>query len=288
MIEVLVTGANGQLASCLKDVADNYPQVHFNFFNAAELDITSKAKINKTFLNYQGAQYCINCAAYTQVDKAEEKEASKQAILVNSKGPEYLAEVCQTMGITLIHISTDFVFDGQKGSPYSENDITNPLGVYGASKLDGEIAIAKALDQHFIIRTSWLYSEFNKNFVKTMLSLAQTRTELSVVNDQIGAPTYAVDLAHAIVKIIDSKSQQFGLYHFSNKGEISWYDFASKIFELANITIDLRPVTSKEFKTLAKRPKYSVLSTLKIETNLGIRIKNWEDSLETALKRIKI
>lgn len=288
MIEVLVTGANGQLASCFKDLANNYPKVHFNFFNAAELDITNKAQINKTFLNHQGAQYCINCAAYTQVDKAEEEEASKQAILVNSKGPEYLAETCRSMGITLIHVSTDFVFDGEKGDPYSEQDPTNPLGVYGASKLDGEMAIAKALDQHFIIRTSWLYSEFNKNFVKTMLSLAQTRTELSVVNDQIGAPTYAIDLAHAILKIIDSKSQQFGLYHFSNKGEISWYDFASKIFELANITIDLRPVTSKEFKTLAKRPKYSVLSTLKIENNLGISIKNWEDSLETALKRIKI
>jgi dTDP-4-dehydrorhamnose reductase len=195
-------------------------------------------------------------------------------------GAKNLAEVCKNFKTTLIHISTDFVFDGNKSTPYLEEDKTNPQGVYGKTKSDGEQQITKILKEHFIIRTSWLYSQFSNNFMKTILKLAKERNFLSVVNDQIGTPTNAVDLAEVIIKVILSNSKNFGIYHFSNEGSASWYDFAKRIFEINKIAIDLKPIPTSEFPTPAKRPRYSVLDKSKIKSEFNILIDFWQDSLE--------
>jgi dTDP-4-dehydrorhamnose reductase len=284
---VLVTGANGQLGQALQHISSNYSdsslkgeqtmQIQFHFCSSADLDITKKDDIEFVF-NAIRPNFCVNAAAYTAVDKAETEE--EKAHLINAIGSKNLAEVCKTFTTTLIHISTDFVFDGNKSTPYLEEDKTNPQGVYGKTKNDGEQEIINVLEQHFIIRTSWLYSQFSNNFMKTMLKLARERSTLSVVNDQIGTPTHAVDLAEVIIKVILSNSKNFGIYHFSNEGSASWYDFAKKIFEINKIAIDLKPIPTSEFPTLAKRPKYSVLDKSKIKTELNISINSWQDSLE--------
>jgi len=281
MTKVLITGAGGQLASCFAKIASEFPKLDLVFLSLDELDITNQKQISSVFNDESPFDYCINCAAYTQVDQAENDE--EKAYLVNAAAPGILARECKARDSILIHISTDFVFSGSKLQPYTELDEAEPIGVYGRTKLQGERHIQEVLDRFFIIRTSWLYSEFGNNFVKTMLRLAHERTKLSVVNDQIGSPTYAVDLARAIFTIIDSESKNFGVYHFSNKGELSWYDFAAKIFELKNIKIELLPIATKEYPTLATRPPYSVLDTSKIEKNLEIDLKNWEESLKVAL-----
>ncbi|MDG1056848.1 MAG: dTDP-4-dehydrorhamnose reductase, partial [Flavobacteriaceae bacterium] len=199
MIKALVTGGNGQLAQCLKDVVNHQDELDVDFQDLPDLDITNKQQLESYFSNNE-LDYCINCAAYTAVDLAEEQ--SDLAYAVNAEGPKYLAEVCQKHQVTLIHISTDFVFDGQKRIPYLETDAPNPLSVYGASKLQGERNIQDVMDTYFIVRTSWLYSEYGNNFIKTMLRLSETRDEISVVSDQIGSPTYAGDLAEVLIKII--------------------------------------------------------------------------------------
>jgi dTDP-4-dehydrorhamnose reductase len=286
---VLVTGANGQLGQALQFIATNYPAIHFVFCSSAELDITSKANGTSVFKKYQ-PNYCINAAAYTAVDKAESEP--EKAHLINVIGARNVAEVCKENNTVLLHISTDFVFDGEKTTPYNEEDSPNPTGVYGQTKLDGEKAIQETFDTYFIIRTSWVYSQFGSNFMKTMLRLASERDTLSVVNDQIGTPTNAVDLAECLIKIIQTnchpepvEGQQqptinnFGIYNFSNEAQCSWYDFAKKIFEVNNITINLQPIPTTSFPTPAKRPKYSVLDKSKIKKVFAVEIKNWEESL---------
>ena len=277
MKQVLVTGANGQLGNSIKRISPNFKDLKFVFTDVADLDITSSEEVN-TFFESNALDYCINCAAYTAVDKAEE-EVDK-AFLINATAVKNLAEACQTTGAVLIHISTDFVFDGTKRTPYTEEDTPNPLSVYGKSKLKGEEYVQEICDRHFIVRTSWLYSEYGNNFVKTMLRLAETRKQISVVNDQIGSPTYAGDLAEFILKVISSESTAYGLYHYSNSGAISWYDFAVEIFRQFGKEIDVQPIKTKDYPTAAKRPKFSVLKTEKGNTDAAIQTKSWDVRLK--------
>jgi dTDP-4-dehydrorhamnose reductase len=283
MTKVLVTGGKGQLAQCIQSISNDYPSLDFVFLGSNDLDISNNIEVEDYF-SKNNFDYCINCAAYTAVDKAEEEpEKAKQ---INEIGAKNLAHACFKNSVTLIHISTDFVFDGTAKLPYTEEDTTNPISVYGKTKRDGELAIISNLPQHFIIRTSWLYSEFAGNFVKTMLRLSKEREELSVVDDQTGCPTYAKDLAAVILKIIDSQSKKFGIYHYSNQGEITWYDFAKEIFKQSKAGINLYKTDSKTFKTLATRPNYSVLNTSKIHSLLNLEPIQWEKSLEKCLKEI--
>ena len=280
---VLVTGANGQVGQSLQFIAPNYPDIQFVFCDSKVLDITNLNNINQVFEQYK-PNYCINTAAYTAVDKAESEP--EEAHLINVVGAKNLAEVCKEFETVLLHISTDFVFDGTKKTPYTEDDIPNPTGVYGQTKLDGERAIQKIWHKHFIIRTSWVYSQFGNNFMKTMLRLASERDKLSVVNDQIGTPTNAVELAEVLIKIIlktrnsQPVTRNFGIYNFSNEGQCSWYDFAEKIFECNQININLEPIPTTSFPTPAKRPAYSVLDKSKIKNTFGVEVKFWETSLK--------
>ena len=279
---VLVTGANGQLGQSLQFIAPNYPEIKFVFCSSADLDITDLKNVERVFAKVKPS-YCINAAAYTAVDKAESEP--QKAHLINVTGAQNVAEVCKENKTILFHISTDFVFDGTASKPYTENDIPNPTGVYGQTKLDGEKAIQEIFDNYFIIRTSWVYSQFGNNFMKTMLRLASEKDSISVVHDQIGTPTNAVDLAEALMKIIHHCQTElvevFGIYNFSNEGQCSWYDFAKKIFEINGVKIDLQPIPTLSFPTPAKRPKYSVLDKTKIKTIFGLEIKDWEESLKT-------
>ncbi len=278
---VLVTGSSGQLGQSLQFIAPNYPQIDFVFCDSKTLDITNLENCEAIFSKYN-PDFCINAAAYTAVDKAESEP--EKAFAINVTGAKNLAEVSKKFDTVLLHISTDFVFDGSKTKPYIETDIPNPTGVYGQTKLDGEKVIQQIWEKHFIIRTSWVYSQFGNNFMKTMLRLASERDTISVVNDQIGTPTNAVDLAEILVKIILTDNRQpttdnFGIYNFSHEGQCSWYDFAKKIFEINNININLLPIPTSSFPTLAKRPSFSVLDKRKIKTVFGIEINNWEESL---------
>lgn len=278
---VLVTGANGQLGQAIEFISGNYPEINFVFCDSSELDITNKENCREAFIKYK-PNFCINAAAYTAVDKAESEP--QKAHLINVIGPTNLAEICKEYEVVLLHISTDFVFDGNQTKPYTEMDTPNPTSVYGQSKLDGEKAIQEILKQHFIIRTSWVYSQFGNNFMKTMLRLASERDSLSVVNDQIGTPTNAVDLAEALIKIVSSDLQlitsNFGIYNFSNEGHCSWYDFAKKIFEINNIKIDLIPIPTSSYPTPAKRPTQSVLDKTKIKSVFCVIIDCWDESLK--------
>jgi len=281
---VLVSGANGQLGQSLQCVAGNYLDIEFVFCSSSELDITSKENCNAIFAQTK-PDYCINAAAYTAVDKAESEP--EKAHLINVIGAKNLAEVCRDFETILLHLSTDFVFDGTKSVPYLENDATNPKSVYGQTKLEGEKAIQEILDNYFIIRTSWVYSQFGNNFLKTILRLAKERTSLHIVNDQIGSPTNAVDLATFLIEIIQfcslsfvlGRGDVFGIYNFSNEGSCSWFDFAQKIVEINNINIDLQPIPTTGYPTPAQRPSYSVLDKSKSRKAFGIEIKTWEQSL---------
>ncbi len=284
MNKILVTGGNGQLARCIKDVANPLTDYEFIFADSSTLDITNKSQIT-SFFDEHSIDYCVNCAAYTAVDKSEEE--SDWAYKVNANGALNLAKVCQENSTILIHISTDFVFDGERFCSYEERDATNPINIYGASKLKGEENIQQNLDNYFIIRTSWLYSEYGANFLKTMLRLGNERGELKVVSDQLGSPTYAKDLAKIILKLIESKSKEYGVYHYSNQGKTSWCGFAQAIFEEANINIKLNPIKTEAYPTLAKRPKFSVLSTTKITELLQIDIPYWKDSLKVAFRNLE-
>jgi dTDP-4-dehydrorhamnose reductase len=279
-IKILVTGANGQLGRCLQDVSVGYAEYDFHFKSSIDLDITSNEEIG-TLFEQENYDYCINCAAYTAVDKAESEK--EKAYLVNAEAVWYLAEACKAVGATLIHISTDFVFDGTKGAPYTEEDTPNPINVYGASKLKGEQYIQGVLTNYFIIRTSWVYSEYGHNFVKTMLRLGSEKDEIGVVNDQIGSPTYAGDLAEVILKIISSKATKYGLYHYSNDGSISWYEYAVEIFTLKQFKVKVNPIGSREFNLPAKRPFQSVLDYTNIKVNFKLEIPAWNKRLKELL-----
>lgn len=281
MTNVLVTGGNGQLALCIKEVSANLAEYNFIFLDYEDLDITNKDEVD-VFFNTNTISYCINCAAFTNVDKSEsEKEISKK---VNEDGALFLAKACATYNVKLIHISTDFVFDGKQSFPYKEGDILNPLGVYGQTKLNGELAVIESIKTYFIIRTSWLYSEYGNNFLKTMLLLGKERDELSVVYDQVGSPTYAKDLAEVIIKIIANNNENYGVYHYSNEGVASWYDFAKAIFEESNTKADVLPIKSEAYPLPAKRPTYSVFDKEKIKNTFNISIPYWRDSLKKCLE----
>lgn len=280
---VLVTGAKGQLGQAIQSIVGNQPSIDFVFCNSSELDITNLENCEAIFKQYK-PNFCINTAAYTAVDKAEiEPEKAK---LINIIGAKNIAEVCKNNNIILLHISTDFIFDGNSKKPYTETDIPNPSGVYGKTKLDGEIAIQNTWKKHFIIRTSWVYSQFGNNFMKTIIRLGSEKDSLSVVNDQIGTPTYAVDLAEVLIQIIlspitnNTLSNTFGIYNFSNEGKCSWFDFASEILTLNNIKLNMKGIPTEGYPTPAKRPKYSVLDKTKITTTFGIQIKKWKESLK--------
>ena len=282
MINVLVTGSNGQLANCIKDRAKQQKGLHFIYTDYQELNICNLNDVEAFFKTNQKIDYCINCAAYTAVDKAETEV--EKAFEINAKGAKNLALVCNEQGAVLIHVSTDFVFDGDKTEPYTETDIPKPISVYGASKLQGEVEIQKTLKKHFIIRTSWLYSEHGANFMKTMLRLAETRDEISVVSDQIGTPTYAGDLAEVILNIISANNSKFGVYHYCNEGVSSWYDFAKEIFELHNLSVRLIPILSNQYPTAAKRPKNSALDTERTKEVFNIQPLKWKISLKKLIE----
>ena len=277
MKKILVTGANGQLGQCLQKISSQFEEFEFIFTDSETLDITIKEEVNDFF--WQNApDFCINAAAYTAVDLAETDV--EKAFLVNADGAENLAEACSENNAQFIHVSTDYVFDGENNLAYTEEDFTNPLGVYGASKLAGDELALEVNPCSVILRTSWVYSEFGKNFVKTMLNLFATKEELSIVADQFGQPTNANDLAEAIMKIIKSEKITPGIFNFSNLGRISWFDFAEKIAELSEAMIKLNAIETSQYPTPAKRPKNSVLDLDKISKTYAIQLKPWEESLE--------
>lgn len=274
---VLVTGASGQLGQALQAIAPSYPELEMHFAGSAEADVTDMYSL-ETIVARLKPDFCINAAAYTAVDKAESEQ--EKAFAVNTAGAKNIAEVCQHHDVTLIHVSTDFVFDGSKRAPYTEEDETKPQGVYGMTKRNGEREIESVLKKYFIIRTSWLYSQFGQNFMKTMLRLAAERPSLGVVNDQTGTPTHAIDLAKAILAIIQSSSDAYGIYHYSNEGETTWYGFAKAIFEVNTIDIQINPIATSAYPTPASRPVYSVLDKSKIRKAFGLSIPHWEDALK--------
>ncbi len=286
MKKILVTGGNGQLGLELKDITSKFPEYEFIFTDIDELDITNKQQVELFFQN-NTPDFCINCAAYTAVDKAEDEP--EKAELINVYSSELLAKNCSKYNTSLIHISTDYVFDGTNYQPYTEKDIPNPNSVYGNTKLQGEQRVMKYATKALIIRTSWLYSANGKNFVKTMLRLGRQRDELGVVVDQVGTPTYAGDLAMAIMNIISRNSIQKGsnIYHYSNEGVISWYDFAQAIFRNSGISCNVNAIESSAFPAKANRPFYSVLNKSKIKTDFNLSIPYWLDSLIKVLKQLK-
>lgn len=280
---ILVTGANGQLGKEMKQLESAYPGFRFIFLSREDMPIHHFELVRNVFKGYQ-PQFLVNCAAYTAVDKAEsEKELAFQ---VNGEAVGVMAAVCKEYGTKFIHISTDYVFDGNGTTPYTTDAPTNPQSVYGASKLKGEQEAMQYNPESIIIRTSWVYSEFGKNFVKTMRKLMSEREELNVVSDQIGSPTYAADLAQMIMQIIAGSNWVPGMYHFSNSGVISWYDFAVAIRDLSGLHCRVQPIPSSQYPTPAKRPAYSVMDTSSIFSTFHATPRNWKDSLRDCLTKL--
>ena len=285
---ILVTGSNGQLGKELKQLSSGYPQYDFIFLSRADMPIHHFDLVRNTFKAYH-PQYCINCAAYTNVDKAEQEK--ELAFQVNGESVGVLAAVCSEYNTKLVHLSTDYVFDGNATVPYTEDFQTNPVNTYGASKLEGEKQALQFNPACIIIRSSWVYSEYGKNFVKTMLRLMHEKEEINVVNDQYGSPTYAADLAETIVAVIANFQLPIanwnpGIYHYSNEGVITWYDFALAIKELAGLSCAIHPITTAQYPTPAKRPAYSVLDKAKIRQTFGIELKDWKQSLVECIDKI--
>ncbi|MBC7872541.1 MAG: dTDP-4-dehydrorhamnose reductase [Ferruginibacter sp.] len=281
-IKILITGSDGQLGKELEQIAPLFPGFEFIFFSKEDLPVHQPGLV-KDFFKNNSPHYLINCAAYTAVDKAEQERDI--AFRVNGEAPGVLAAVCKEKDCRFIHISTDYVFDGTASLPYKEDAATNPQTVYGASKLEGEMKAVQFDPAAIIIRTSWVYSEFGKNFVKTMLKLFREKEEINVVNDQAGSPTYAADLAGVILQIISSGQWQPGIYHYTNDGVISWYEFAEVIRELTGNSCKINPIPTSDYPTAAKRPAYSVLDKTKIRQVYGVRLRNWQDSLAECLKK---
>lgn len=286
MKKILVTGSNGQLGSEIRKQATSFSGFSFTFTDIEELDLTNASAVNE-FFNQNSFDVCINCAAYTAVDRAEDDR--ELALLVNFEAVQTLAETCQQHAVFLIHVSTDYVFDGRNYKPYDETEPPSPNSYYGLTKLKGEEAVFSFCDNAIIIRTSWLYSSYGNNFVKTMLRLGKEKNQIGVVADQIGTPTYAGDLAASILKIItkheDKKLNK--IYHFSNEGAISWYDFAQAIMEVANLDCKVNPIESKDFPAKANRPFYSVLNKARIKKDFNIEIPYWLDSLKIVLNELR-
>jgi dTDP-4-dehydrorhamnose reductase len=286
MPNILVTGGNGQLGSEIKVLADSYPVHTFYFTNSKELDITDFALV-KEFILENSIKIIINCAAYTAVDKAE--SVFKLSDTINHLAVRNFAKIAKEQSIKLIQVSTDYVFDGENHRPYLESDKPNPQSVYGKTKLDGELAMQSISPENsVIIRTSWVYSSYGSNFVKTMLRLGKERDQLEVIFDQVGTPTYAGDLAKAILEIIPQlNSKEVELYHFSNEGVCSWYDFSKAIFKLSEIKVKVNPIETFQYPTPAKRPFYSVLNKGKIKNDFDVEIPYWKESLAIAIVKFK-
>lgn len=284
MKKILVTGANGQLGSEIKVLADNYPDFDFVFTDIADFPLDKTEEIIANFNRIQ-PNIVINCAAYTAVDKAEQDQVAADAI--NHLAIATLASLCQESGARLVHVSTDYVFDGTSPIAYTEEDKPNPKSVYGVTKLAGEIACSKNCPESIIIRTAWVYSEFGNNFVKTMLRLMSERDSLGVVNDQIGSPTYAADLAQVILTILDSGKWEPGIYHYSNQGEISWFDFAMDIKEIAQKSCEVKGIPASSYPTPAERPAYSLLDKSKIKAVYGIEPVDYKESLKIMMARLE-
>ena len=282
MLNILVTGSRGQVGSEIKKLSKNY-SYNFLFTDKKELDICNKRAIS-IFIQENSIDTIINCAAYTDVDKAETEQIIADKI--NHQAVKYLAEISKEKDIKLIHISTDYLFNGENFRPYIESDTTNPNSVYGQTKLDGENALKEINPKEsIIVRTSWLYSSFGKNFVKTILRLGKERDSLGVIFDQVGTPTYARDLAKAILDIlpqIDNKDVE--IYNYSNEGVLSWYDFAKEIIKMAKIECNIKPIETKDYPTPALRPHYSLLNKSKIKKEFNLTIPYWRDSLDECLK----
>ncbi|MDM1063064.1 dTDP-4-dehydrorhamnose reductase [Empedobacter falsenii] len=283
MKRILVTGANGQLGQSILEQSKNYKEIECFFVTRNELDITNEELINHYFED-KSFDFVVNCAAYTAVDKAEDDQ--ENAYLVNVKATEFLAKITKQKGIPFIHISTDYVFDGTEAIPRLETDQTNPIGVYGQTKLDGENLALENNPKTIILRTAWVYSRFGNNFVKTMLRLFNDKDSISVVADQIGSPTNAIDLADAILTIILKDDLTYGIFNYSNEGKCSWFEFAQKIKEFSNSTIEINPVPTSAYPTKAKRPAYSLLDKSKIKEVYQLDILTWEDSLKEELKHL--
>jgi len=285
-MKILVTGTLGQLGNEISVLSNEYPDFEFIFTDIDELDISDPLMVETFCTSYQ-PQVIINCAAYTAVDKAEEDESL--AYLINTTAVENLSKSATAIGALLVHISTDYVFDGKNCIPYIETDPTNPQSVYGKSKLAGEEAVSKYASKGIILRTSWLYSAFGNNFVKTMIKYGSERDELNVVCDQIGTPTYARDLAKAILDIIPTAILQSGtsLFHYSNEGVASWFDFAHTIINLAKIKCTVNPIQTKDYPVKAIRPNFSVLNKSKFKETYKINIPYWSDSVKHCILRLK-
>ncbi len=286
---ILVTGANGQLGMELSELAVNFPQFSFYFTDKSTFAVHDKSAVMAWFIQYKPA-YCINCAAYTAVDKAEEPGEIAAAFAVNADAPGYLAEAAAAMNTRLIHISTDYVFDGKGDRPYTETDTTNPQGVYALSKLKGEEAALQHNPDTIVIRTSWLYSAYGKNFVKTIHAKLQEKTVLNVVNDQFGSPTYAASLSATIMQINSlihaGNPVPGGIYHYCNQGVISWYEFALAIKELTGSSCEIIPVATDAYPVRAARPPYSALNTSRISSLPGVEILPWKDQLRICLSKL--
>jgi dTDP-4-dehydrorhamnose reductase len=284
MKKILVTGANGQLGSEIKELAANYPNFNFIFTDSADFPLDAAPEIRSNFKAIQ-PDIVINCAAYTAVDKAETDQIVADAI--NHLAIATLATLCHDSGAKLVHVSTDYVFDGTSPIAYKEDDKPNPKSVYGVTKLAGEIACLKNCPESIILRTAWVYSEFGNNFVKTMLRLMSERDTLNVVNDQVGSPTYAADLAQVILTILDSNKWEPGIYHYSNAGEISWFDFAVAIKEIAQKTCVVNGIPASNYPTPAERPAYSLLDKSKIKAVYGIEPIDYKVSLQIMMDRLE-
>lgn len=282
--KILVTGSNGQLGKELQQLAESFPQYEFIFLSREDLPIHHFALVRNFFKGYH-PQYLINCAAYTAVDRAEKEK--DLAFQVNGEAVGVLSAICKEQHCKFIHISTDYVFDGTALAPYKEDSPTNPQSVYGASKLEGEKQAVQFNPDSIIIRTSWVYSEFGKNFVKTILKLLEEKDEIDVVNDQMGSPTNAADLAAVILHIISSAQWQPGIYHYSNDGIISWFDFALQIKKIAGSPCKINPISTLPHRTGAKRPAFSVLDNSKIQETFNTGIKGWKESLVVCLSNLK-
>lgn len=281
---IIVTGANGQLGSELSDIAGNYPQFTFVFTDRDTVDLGDNEQLTAFFELHKPA-YFINCGAYTAVDKAESDKET--ALTVNATAVGYIAALCKQYNTRLVQISTDYVFDGNGTSPYTEDQPTDPVNYYGYSKEQGEKLALQNNDETIIIRTSWVYSTYGANFVKTMIKLMSQRPEINVVGDQVGSPTYAADLAQAIMDVITSNAGFVtGIYHYSNGGVISWYDFAVAIKEAKQLSSTVNSIPTSGYPTPAKRPAYSVMSKDKIANTFNLTIKDWKESLHTCLSKM--
>lgn len=289
MTKVLVTGANGQLGQCIQQRVQNFPQFNFLFTDVDELNITDADAVGDFFLK-ENPTIVINCAAYTAVDNAEQDE--QFAGLLNRDAVRILSHACRDNGSFFIHVSTDYVFSGEGFRPYAEEDEVAPKSVYGRTKMEGEGELLLSGVKGIVLRTSWLYSEFGSNFVKSMIRLGNERDELGVVADQVGSPTYAGDLAEAILAISDQINNdplniEWGIYHYANEGVSSWYDFTLAIHEISGIQCVVKPIETDDYPTPAKRPHYSVLNKSKIKRIFGLSIAHWRESLKLCIRNLK-